>query len=84
MRRRLIELEHTSENSDDEVEVMAVEEEALEIMDSLQNVRDLRSSKDAEGRLAGTGSVACCCSVLATPWTVERRSTRNPATAPRR
>jgi hypothetical protein len=46
MRRRLSELEHTSENSNDEVEVMAVEEEALEIMDSLQNVRDLRSSKD--------------------------------------
>ena len=47
IRRRLIELEHTSENSDDEVEVMAVEEEALEIMDSLENVRDLRPSDNS-------------------------------------
>jgi hypothetical protein len=46
MRRRLSELEHASENSNDEVEVMAVEEEALEIMDSLENVRDLRPSED--------------------------------------
>ena len=46
MRRRLSELEHSSENSEDEVEVMAVEEEALEIMDSLENVRDLRPSED--------------------------------------
>jgi hypothetical protein len=46
MRRRLSELERTSENSDDEVEVMAAEEEAHEIMNSLENVRDLRSSAD--------------------------------------
>jgi hypothetical protein len=46
MRRRLSELERASENSNDEVEVMAVEEEALEIMDSLENVRDLRPSED--------------------------------------
>jgi len=43
MRRRLCELECTSENSSDPVEVMAAEEEALELMDSLENVRDLRS-----------------------------------------
>jgi hypothetical protein len=43
MRRRLSELERTSENSDDEVVVMAAEEEAHDIMDSLENVRDLRS-----------------------------------------
>jgi hypothetical protein len=46
MRRRLAELERTSENSSDEVEVMAAEQEAHEIMDSLENVRDLRSSPD--------------------------------------
>jgi hypothetical protein len=46
MRRRLRELERTSENSNDEVVVMAAEEEALEIMDSLENVRDLRSPED--------------------------------------
>jgi hypothetical protein len=46
MRRRLSELERTSENSNDEVVVMAAEEEALEIMDSLENVRDLRSPDD--------------------------------------
>jgi hypothetical protein len=46
MRRRLSELERTSENSSDEVVVMAAEEEALEIMDSLENVRDLRSPED--------------------------------------
>jgi hypothetical protein len=46
MRRRLSELERTSENSNDEVEVMAAEEEAHEIMNSLENVRDLRSSAD--------------------------------------
>ena len=46
MRRRLSELEHTSANSNGEVEVMAVAEEALEIMDSLENVRDLRSSEN--------------------------------------
>ena len=46
MRRRLSELERTSENSNDDVEVMAVEEEAHEIMASLENVRDLRPSED--------------------------------------
>jgi hypothetical protein len=46
MRRRLGELERTSENSNDAVEVMAAEEEAHEIMDSLENVRDLRSHED--------------------------------------
>jgi hypothetical protein len=45
MRRRLSELERTSENSNDEVVVMAAEE-ALKIMDSLENVRDLRSPED--------------------------------------
>jgi hypothetical protein len=42
MRRRLSELERTSENSNDAVAVLAAEEEALDIMDSLENVRDLR------------------------------------------
>jgi hypothetical protein len=37
------ELERTSENSNDAVEVMAAEEEAHDIMNSLENVRDLRS-----------------------------------------
>jgi hypothetical protein len=46
MRHRLGELERTSENSNDAVEVMAAEEEAHEIMDSLENVRDLRSHED--------------------------------------
>ena len=46
MRRRLRELERTSENSTDEVGVMVVEEEAHEIMDSLENVRDLRPLED--------------------------------------
>ncbi len=46
MRRRLSELERTSENSNDEVEVMAAEQEAHEIMNSLENVRDLRSFED--------------------------------------
>jgi hypothetical protein len=46
MRRRLCELERTSENSCDPVEVMAAEEEALDIMDSLKNVRDLRSAEE--------------------------------------
>ena len=46
MRRRLSELERTSENSTDEVEVMLVEEEAHEIMDNLENVRDLRPFED--------------------------------------
>jgi hypothetical protein len=45
MRRRLGELERTSENSTDAGAVMAAEEEALDIMDSLENVRDLRSPK---------------------------------------
>jgi hypothetical protein len=46
MRRRLGELERASENSNDAVEVMAAEEEAHEIIDSLENVRDLRSDED--------------------------------------
>jgi len=46
MRRRLSELERTSENSNDEVEVVTAEQEAHEIMTSLENVRDLRSSED--------------------------------------
>jgi len=46
MRRRLSELERSSENSNDEVEVMAAEEEVHEIMNSLANVRDLRASAD--------------------------------------
>jgi hypothetical protein len=41
MRRRLGELAHISENSTCEA-AMSVEEEAHEIMDSLENVRDLR------------------------------------------
>ena len=45
MRGRLSDLERTSENNTDAVEVMAAEEEALAIMDSLENVRDLRSPK---------------------------------------
>jgi hypothetical protein len=36
-------LERTSENSSDAVAVMAAAEEALDIMHSLENVRDLRS-----------------------------------------
>jgi hypothetical protein len=46
MRRRLGELEHISENTINEVEAMSAEEEALEIMDSLENVRELRPSHD--------------------------------------
>jgi hypothetical protein len=46
MRSRLSELERISENSTDEAVVMAAEEEALEIMNSLENVRELRSSED--------------------------------------
>jgi hypothetical protein len=46
MRRRLSELERTSGNSNDEVEVIAAEQEAQEIMNSLENVRDLRSFAD--------------------------------------
>ena len=47
MRRRLSELERTSEDSNGDVEVMAVEEEAHEIMASLENVRDLRPSEES-------------------------------------
>lgn len=46
MRRRLRELERTSEKGNDAVEAMAAEEEAHQIMDSLENVRDLRSHED--------------------------------------
>jgi hypothetical protein len=46
MRRRLSELEHISENTIDEAVVMSAEEEVLEIMDSLENVRELRPSDD--------------------------------------
>ena len=42
MRRRLRELEHISENTIDEAEAMSAEEEVHEIMDSLENVRELR------------------------------------------
>ena len=42
MRRRLRELEHISENTIDEAEAMSAEEEVHEIMDSLENVRQLR------------------------------------------
>jgi hypothetical protein len=45
MRSRLSELERISENSTDEAVVMATEEEAQEIMSSLENVRELRSSE---------------------------------------
>ena len=41
MRRRLSELEHISENTSGEA-AMSAEEEVHEIMDSLENVRDLR------------------------------------------
>jgi hypothetical protein len=41
MRRRLSELEHVSENTRGEA-AMSAEEEVHEIMDSLENVRDLR------------------------------------------
>ena len=46
MRRGLSELERTSQNSNDEVEVMAAEQGAHEIMNNLENVRDLRTSLD--------------------------------------
>jgi hypothetical protein len=46
MRRRLSALEHISENTIDEAVAMSAEEEVLEIMDSLENVRELRSSDD--------------------------------------
>jgi hypothetical protein len=44
MRRRLSELEHISENTVDEAEAISAEEEVHEIMDSLENVRQLRPS----------------------------------------
>jgi hypothetical protein len=46
MRNRLSELERISENSTDEAVVMATEEEAQEIMKSLENVRELRPSEN--------------------------------------
>ncbi len=46
MRSRLSELERISENSTDDAVVMATEEEAQEIMNSLENVRELRSSEN--------------------------------------
>jgi hypothetical protein len=46
MRRRLGELERISENTINEAEAMSAEEEVLEIMDSLENVRELRPSSD--------------------------------------
>jgi hypothetical protein len=46
MRSRLSELERISENSTDEAVVMATEQEAHEIMSSLENVREHRTSKD--------------------------------------
>ena len=46
IRRRLSELERISENTINEAEAMSAEEEVLEIMDSLQNVRELRPSDD--------------------------------------
>jgi hypothetical protein len=46
MRRRLGELERISENTINEAEAMSAEEEVLEIMDSLENVRELRPSND--------------------------------------
>ena len=45
MRRRLGELEHICENTIGEA-AMSAEEEVREIMDSLQNVRDLRPGDD--------------------------------------
>lgn len=42
MRRRLSELERISETTMNEAQAMSAEEEALEIMDSLENVRELR------------------------------------------
>jgi hypothetical protein len=46
MRRRLSELERNSENSTEGAVVMAAEEEAHEIMNSLENVREVRPSED--------------------------------------
>jgi hypothetical protein len=48
MRERLSELERTSENTVDEAEAISTEEEVLEIMHSLENVRELRPSGDDE------------------------------------
>ena len=42
MRHRLSELEHVSESTTDEAVAMAAEDEVHELMDSLENVRDLR------------------------------------------
>ena len=42
MRHRLRELEHISESTANEAEAMAAEDEVLELMDSLENVRELR------------------------------------------
>jgi len=39
-------LQRTSQNSNDEVEVMAAEQGAHEIINNLENVRDLRTSVD--------------------------------------
>ena len=47
MRRRLSELEHISENTVDEAVAMSAEEEVREIMDSLENVRELRPSDNS-------------------------------------
>jgi hypothetical protein len=42
MRHRLSELEHISESTSNEAEAMAAEDEVQELMDSLENVRELR------------------------------------------
>ena len=42
MRHRLSELEHISESTSNEAEAMAAEDEVHELMDSLENVRELR------------------------------------------
>jgi hypothetical protein len=42
MRHRLGELEHISESTTNEAAAMAAEDEVQELMDSLENVRDLR------------------------------------------
>jgi hypothetical protein len=42
MRHRLSELEHLSETTTNEAAAMAAEDEVHELMDSLENVRDLR------------------------------------------
>lgn len=47
MRRRLSELEHISENTVDEAVAMSAEEEVREIMDSLENVPELRPSDNS-------------------------------------